>query len=381
MTLNASHLKDIINNNADNSDASSVISIITNIEKSEESIGSHYFKVSLFGVTNDLILDIEAVEQYVSMVAPLPFSNDFKFKDKIKKHFKSKNYVFEEYIVRLNKNQLFKAYKNSLDVPKSDEKPEITSVGFFDVRNEFSELFAIGWYGISSKVNNVIDKINYERGIRIKKNNITIGNEQTLYKMFKADRTNLRYIGEVHIVSNGFIPNARRDYFNDNTTLKEFEKSLISIFSDFENKLPHVASNLHNRLKSVNDCRTLINTYKQDKASFRTNAEQEQRANEILASFQTAEQAIKKIDKIKTEAETNPHVRDLFNSIVGDNDYYLSDEELSELFSDRVFPPFEFNKVTQEQADILNEVVIFLQTELGYKAANSLISKLQKKYN
>src|SRR5690606_1888442 len=140
-----------------------------------------------------------------------------------------------------------KAYKNFLADTDDDKWAEITSIGFFDVRDDQSQLLGVGWYGVSNRLNEMIPKQNVERGIRIRKSNITIGDETTLYKRFKADRTNLRYVGEIHVTGPGFIPNARRDYFNDNRTKEQFEKSLQLIFKDFESKLPHRASDLHNR--------------------------------------------------------------------------------------------------------------------------------------
>ena len=66
------------------------------------------------------------------------------------------------------------------------------------------------------------------RCIRLRKENIQIGDESTIGypKYFKEQRGNSYFIGEVFAVDNGLIPNARRDYFNQNPATKQFEKVL-----------------------------------------------------------------------------------------------------------------------------------------------------------
>jgi Histidine kinase-, DNA gyrase B-, and HSP90-like ATPase len=380
MTLNAKLLKDIINNRQDNSDASRVISIITDINTLPEKSESHYFKVSLFNITNDLILNKKAVLNYLSMVAPVAFSPDFYFKDEVKKRFREKNFELEEYNILLNSKSLYKAYSNYFVNKDLQKDSHLLNVSFFDVRDDNFQLLGLGWYGISDGLNKVLHEKNIVRGIRIRKNNITIGDESTLIKRFQTERTNLRYIGEVHVLGSGFIPNARRDYFNDNKTLEKFENELDKIFIDFEKRLPHIASDLHNRLKDILKFKELNKKYIADRQKFKTQPEQEQRYQEITYALKRAKSAIKIIDKIHDEAKKNRQIKDLFQSIISDNDYSV-DDEIFELDSEGVYPPLIFSKLSIEQSLILNEVVVFLQDQLGHREAEPLIKKLQRKYN
>ena len=382
MILNAKLLREIIGNIQDTRDASSVISVITKITTQEETKDSHYFRVILENVESNEIMNVDGVKKYLSMVAPVPFASDFLHLEKITSHFKSKNIIFDEYNVEVNTTKIFKAYKNVIHFEKGDKKDAtITSIGFFDINDSNEKLLGVGWYGISIKINFIIPETNIERGIRIRKNNITIGNEKTLFERFKTERTNLRYIGEIHVISNNFIPNARRDYFNLNKTLEQFQASLEVIFDNFESKLPHIASDLHNRLKNVKDSKNLIVAYKKDAVNFSTTVEQEQRLQEVLKSVLNANNAASKIEKIAAEANNNSTVKELYDSIIKDYDFKISEKELEGIYSQRIYPPIKFKKVSAEQEIILNEVVIFLQDEMGHQAAAKLISKLQKKYN
>ena len=383
LTLDAKYLREILQNIRDNRDAAGVISAITTVLQTEEKEDSHFFKVILENVSSKELLNVEKVIKYLSVVAPIPFSTEFSYSNIIVSHFKTRSIIFDEYIVRINSKQIFKAYKDTLKFTKRDKKDgHITTISFFDVKDENSVLLAVGWYGISDKVNFVIEKEdNPERGIRIRKNNIAIGDEKTLFPRFKSERTNLRYIGEVHVIGNGFIPNARRDYFNLTKTIEEFEESLKSIFNDFESKLPHVVSNLHNRLKTVKEGRDKINEYKKDVDNFETSEEREQRFVEVQKVIKLALAAVVRIDKIKEDGNNNSTIKELFESVVRNYDYHILDTELDGIYEKTVYPPLQFSKVTPEQEKILNEVVIFLQKELGYQPAAALIKKLQKKYN
>ncbi|GAA4339713.1 ATP-binding protein [Flaviaesturariibacter amylovorans] len=381
MTLDSANLGKIIANRQDDSDAAQVISIITTVTTNSEKADAHYFRVILSGVKNEAILNIDSVYSYLSIVAPVPFDSDFAFRDRILSHFESRGLKLDEYKVRLNKKIITKAYKNNLLDSSGQVYAHITSIGFFDVKDQEDYLLALGWYGIPDLVNKVIEKENIERGIRIRSGNIGVGDEKTLMARFKVERTNLRYIGEVHIVGEGFTPNARRDYFNDNRTVSEFQSSLESIFTDFENRLPHRASDLHNRSKEIKVFRSSVESFRKELPAFKTAVERDQRFEELEKALSVAKKASKKIQKIKEEAQTSPPLNDLFKSIIHDFDFDVTDKEISEFKSAPVYPPLKFRRVTADQSKILNEVVIFLQQELGHSGANKLIQKLQKKYD
>ena len=87
-------------------------------------------------------------------------------------------------------------------------------------------------------------KTNYNdmRGIRLRKDNIQIGNSGTLNKLFKENRGNYYFIGELHAVHKELIPNARRDYFNENETRVQFEEEVKYFFYDKLHRLYYDAN-------------------------------------------------------------------------------------------------------------------------------------------
>ena len=82
------------------------------------------------------------------------------------------------------------------------------------------------------------------RGIRLRKGNIQIGNEQTFleHDFYKEPRGYLYLIGEVFAVHSDLRPNARRDYFNLNDCCREFEHSLQDLFYNRFYSIYHLAN-------------------------------------------------------------------------------------------------------------------------------------------
>lgn len=75
--------------------------------------------------------------------------------------------------------------------------------------------------------------INIARGIRLRKENIQIGDEEICKKFFtktEDQRFSFYYFGEIHAVSKGLIPNSRRDYFGESNECAEFERRIRQDF-------------------------------------------------------------------------------------------------------------------------------------------------------
>ena len=119
--------------------------------------------------------------------------------------------MLDEYEVEINGKKLFKPYNNTFQEERGTS--ELIGIEFFQVRDDDSELLALGWCGFRNLSNNVLPVTSKERGIRLRKGNIALGDETTLNRFFKIERTNLRFIGELHIISNSFIPKRQARLF------------------------------------------------------------------------------------------------------------------------------------------------------------------------
>ena len=212
-------------------DLASVLSSVTTILQSEEAAHKHYFTVEMFDVDPlSGLLDYEDIEDYISQVAPLPYrSRIFARVTDIHRHVSEYGYTIEEFPVFIGKNDLdlepiYKPNRNHFHSDRNKMKPdEILDVRYFSVLID-GVTCAVGWYAIGNWYG-MISEDNIG-GLRVRKGNILIGDAKTLNPIFKEPRFNGWVQGEVFVLSDGLIPNARRDDFERNELYFSFIEAL-----------------------------------------------------------------------------------------------------------------------------------------------------------
>lgn len=158
----------------------------------------HYFKVELIDINheNTDLLDDEAVRNYLSFVAPVPYANKFLYRSEIYENAKKLNFKIDEYKVTVNGAQLFKEYKTRLyDGNESTRKDYDSIIGlefkeFYDGDN----LIAWLWYGLCRFEKAIPKNLNPMYGFRIRQGNIQIGDNTVVANLFKEDRGNSYFI-------------------------------------------------------------------------------------------------------------------------------------------------------------------------------------------
>lgn len=292
LVWDAKRLKEILNNRAQQESAAQVIEQVTQLSTAPEKLEEHYFKVTLAKVTNVDLLERQNIERYLSLVAPLPFGNRFILKSKIYEELRQEGLCLDEYTIYLDGTLLFKDY--SADIFKEEGKEKKRVGEFFDIEffKEFDDkqqLLLWGWYGLSDFQSQQLNAVNRSRGIRLRKNNIQIGNEYTLNKLHREDRGNFYFIGEVHAWHPELIPNARRDYFSENSTSKLLERKLRDYFHIVHYRLYQEASKISSVLRRIDDAQ-------------KTQSEYTQKQHEGFITRQEAEELKQKVEQKSTEA-------------------------------------------------------------------------------
>ncbi|BEV05942.1 ATP-binding protein [Chryseobacterium gambrini] len=292
LTWDSLKLKQIINDRSKNEEATEVIDLVTNVDIVDENENAHYFKVTLRGVNNESLLSVEDVREYLSMVAPVQYQRHFIFKDLIYEQLKNENITIDEYNIFINNDKLEKVYTTSIYEGIGHEKKkidQITELKFFPVRDIQGDLLAYGWYGISN-FEKQIPPVNIARGIRLRKGNIQIGTNDTLIKFFKEQRGNNYFFGEIFILDKELIPNARRDYFVENESLKKFEIELTKVIKEPLHKLYYFASNVRSASKKIEQ----LNSFKD---------EFEKKSNQIgFSNKEEKEKYVEKFEQLKEKA-------------------------------------------------------------------------------
>lgn len=228
----------------ENYDIIDVIKQITSLKYEDEDIDLHYFKVNLNNVENKFkLLEVEKVEDYLVQVAPLPF-NINKFQAAIELNEKLTELGIKEnsYSIYLHSEdgkakKLYKPYKTRFlaDINKKI-KDIINGIEIIEVRDNYrNKLIGLVWYGKCNLYGTVLDK--NVKGLRIRKSGILVGNRFTLNNLFKEERFNGWLQGEVIILDEKIIPNARRDDFEKNEEYLYLINELSIIIQDIYNMI------------------------------------------------------------------------------------------------------------------------------------------------
>ena len=229
----AAKIREIIHDPSVNDDAQSVLRNTVSFQTEPCDKKTHFFKVTLCGVTkeNDDLLDMTKVYPYLQMVSPAEFNyTEFPHKKTIR-DFIEKNGLpkLSEYQIYLNQQKITKGYKSKLKVPGQKDSVEIKDVQLGLLKDD-DTILGWYWYGITD-FSGTMEKL-WQSGMRLRKGNIQIGEEDCLYqhKMWRERRGNFYFFGEVHALDPELIPNGRRDYFEENSACRRFERTLKDLF-------------------------------------------------------------------------------------------------------------------------------------------------------
>ena len=260
----------------------------------------HWFKVELIDVNseNTDLLNFDMVKKYLSFTAPVPYINSFSLQKKIYEHAEQLGDQIDEYSIKLNGEDVFKKYSTHFKTSKGDD--DIFDVEFKDFYDDNGNLIMWMWFGLS-RFKAIISKECEMRGLRLRKENIQIGNEDALQKLFKEDRGQHYFVGELFAVSPQLIPNSQRDYFNENSMRVWFESEVKRYFRDALTKVYYDAS-------AANSSFSKIDSYHQKAEEHKTKTENHdyvdeadvsKAQNNVESAKQEAEKAQDKIEKLK----------------------------------------------------------------------------------
>ena len=173
-------------------------------------------------------------------------------------------------IYTLTKNRFISHIQTHIykEIPGSKKAvDDILGVDFLLSKNSDGNIVYWGWYSLSH-LGGQMERINIARGIRLRKENIQIGDEEICKKFFATtdQRFSFYYFGEIHATSKYLIPNSRRDYFGENTYLYEFEKRVRYDFMHLKD-MCYDASDIRNNLKIIDKAEELKERLK-DKSDY-----------------------------------------------------------------------------------------------------------------
>lgn len=375
-------LKAIINNRAAKEEATAVIDDVTEFQIEKESKNTHFFKVTLNGISNKALLEKEDVYQYLTMIAPVPYSKGFIFKEKINNKANELNFNIDEYSIFVNKDQIFKSYTASIyEGDKSNKKKidEVHDIEFYEITTSKNKQLAWGWYSISSLIKQM-PKINSARNIRLRKGNIQIGMEDTLDKLFKDARWSRYYFGEIHIISSDLIPNSRRDYFLESEDLVYFENLVKIKFLELE-KLNYLSSNLRSNQKKIDEFVAFVNELdeKSTKGGFTDSKEQKAYLEKFEEKKEKAELAKEELEKVKEKSnEASSSQQKIYEKVIGNKKQKIDHVANESNNGKTKFITDDITKLSRKDRKLVSRIYAVIDNVLPKDLANVLKEKIKE---
>lgn len=230
VSINAKQLRNDLYSTQENDSLEETFKNAVTIERRETKKSKHFFSVELINVQDiDNILNEQAITEYVSQVAPVPFSPNFKWKDLIISKMKYFGYAITEYNISIGdekrQKQIFKNYEDKFIADRTRKVEDtIEDVNVIPIINN-NVTIALLWHAktrFSGTVQN-----SFIRGIRMRKGNIQLGDKNVLNQIFKDERFNGWMVGELHLLAEELIPNARRDNIEKNDSFMILNNQLV----------------------------------------------------------------------------------------------------------------------------------------------------------
>lgn len=310
MTWDAKKMNAIVDDELDDKDASLVIDDCTSFEEHPEGVEKHYFKVVMQDVTDDRLLNVEDIKNYLSMVSPVDYPTSFvKYSAKIKNYAKDRGLSLDVYSIfvgdEYGEDQLYKKYTTRI-LNKRDGDYDIQDINFFQKEDTDGSLIYWGWYSIS-ELKGIIQSYNPAYGMRLRCHNIQVGDEETCKLFFPAEgdkRFAQYFFGELHVVTDKLLPDARRDYLRECEFRAEFESYVISDFITLK-ELANEASDVRGQLKIIRnaDAKREVIATKRNEHRFVSPAERQQAEDEYNKLAKDREKAQKKLKNLKAKSD------------------------------------------------------------------------------
>lgn len=310
MTWDAELLKYIINDRDNNEEAVEVLRQVTNTSFETEDVNAHYFRVIMEDVTSDDLLDVESVIDYLSMVAPVDISSQFIYRSKINNFKRENGLSVDTYNIYINGDQIYKPYTNVIYEDNHGGKKkvdDILDVDFLLSRDDNGDIIYWGWYTISCLKGQMKPK-NIARGIRLRKENIQIGDEEICKKFFSKtedQRFSFYYFGEIHALSKGLIPNSRRDYFGESKECVDFERRIKKDFLKLK-ELCYDAQKFRSSTTTIQKAQELKEKIEEkERSGYTSQKERDDLQRQFEEQQKKVEQAEKQLGNVTKKIETS----------------------------------------------------------------------------
>ena len=206
-------------------------SMVTTTRFESDKYPERFFEVELRGIVrlrSDRLMNPAAVSEYLSQVAPVPFSPDFQFGDRIRLALKKFVNLGEINIQVVGIDRpVYRPHQNAFMIDDrrsvSFERLEILEIPGMD-----GDVAGIAWV-LHHDYEGGLPTNSFIKGLRLRSGNVQVGDHTLLEELFPEPRFNGWSVGEVHVLDRRIVPNGRRDHFEQNTHFHNLTNHLSPI--------------------------------------------------------------------------------------------------------------------------------------------------------
>lgn len=316
MVFDVEKIREILNDDENESSASEVIDAVTTLSTMPEAESEHYFVVTLTDVLPEYqeeLLEEDRIYKYLVQVAPIPYLPEFK-NNLITPNITDEKEVFLSYYKQLNSIQV--SVNNIVNIRKpygltiDGTGDEIAKLRFFTLTDPQYGDLAWGWYAITpfEKAIPDIDPYNgntrvLTRGIRMRVHNIQIGNENffdgTSY--FRQARSNKYFNGEIHVVNSKIKPTTDRSDLAPSKEAIKLKELISGFFNSELQKVYQTANKVKKEFERYTEAEK--NRIETEKVDVSTDFPEKSKATQLSDNVKKRTEAESEFDKYQNKKD------------------------------------------------------------------------------
>lgn len=284
--------------------ANEVMDTVSSFDVQDEDPEAHYFKVILSEIKDSYseLLDENNIVEYLQEVAPIDFGLPFKNRFVTSLSEEKKKYFDLIPNVRISVNKKTDIRKRyGLKVEGTGDN--IESLEVFTINDPDFGNLAWGWFAVT-KFSIQIPVSDKNRGLRLRKHNIQIGDSKVLTDLFREPRGNFYFYGEVHITNNELEPDSGRSGLAPSIESDRLKALLSKYFLDLS-ALYTLANKAKNAVKAIADLSQKVDKpgfAEDEKDTFLNNIEAKRSEFDKIEKKADVDQCVSKVIQLYKES-------------------------------------------------------------------------------
>ena len=216
---NCRQLKAVLRDASDHSGAAELIRTVTSLERVEfDGAPERFFEVEMRGMIrlrNDRLMSPLAISNYLSQIAPVPFSPAFGLGAELSEAL-SRHLDLCELHIRIDDGEdpIYRPHRDSLSL-SDKQRVNFDCLDFIEIPCIDEGIAAVAWV-LQHEYEGALPTGTLLKGLRLRAGNIQVGGHNLLEDIFPEARFNSWSVGEVHVMDRRIVPNGRRDNFEQN---------------------------------------------------------------------------------------------------------------------------------------------------------------------